>query len=140
MRKTQFLSPGFLQGRKFYWFVVFVYLQENIWHQMIMITLEAGYGGLQFQMIEIFIPIIEEITRAKELVIHHLGLDLNHLNIGLPRFKILKFSRFFMYFFIIFSLLMNLVSSFKNLSFQLLFNVRLKGVSLLPTYCIRQIL
>ena len=69
---------------------------------MIMITLETGYGGLQFQMIEIFIPIIEEITRAKELVVHHLGLDLNHLNIGLPRFKILKFSIFFKMIFYVF--------------------------------------
>ena len=55
-----------------------------------MITLETGYGRLQFQMIEIFIPIIEEITRAKKLVIHHLVLDLNHLDRGLQKFKILN--------------------------------------------------
>ena len=82
------------------------------------------------------------------------------------RFKIWKFSCFLkispsssmvLYFFVFCSIIMNLASlwtiwfglwkcvaakiaSFFLLSFQLLFNFRLKAVSLLPKYCIKQIL
>ena len=47
-----------------------------------MITLETTYRVLRSPVIEVFMPIVEQITRTKEFVIHHLVLDLNHLDRG----------------------------------------------------------
>ena len=40
----------------------------------------AAYRVLQLPMVEVFIPRVEQVTTAKEFIIHRLVLDLNHLD------------------------------------------------------------
>ena len=40
----------------------------------------ATYGVLQLPMVEVFIPRVDQVTTVKEFIIHHLVLDLNHLD------------------------------------------------------------
>ena len=40
----------------------------------------AAYSVLQLPMVEVSIPRAEQVTTVKEFVMHHLVLDLNHLD------------------------------------------------------------
>ena len=126
----------------------------------------AAYWVLQLPMVEAFIPRDEQVTTTKAFIIYPLVLDLNHLDRvceGLRSKNLLSFfkinlsSSMVLYFFVICSIRTNFASrwkiwfdfwkcvqakiaSFLLLSFRWLFNLRLKVVSLFPTYCIKQIL
>ena len=120
----------------------------------------AAYWVLQLPMGEVFILRVEQMTAAKEFIIHRLVLDLNHLDRVceglrsknlLAFFKINLSSSMVLYFFVICSIsrwkiwfnfwkcVQAKVTSFFLLSFRWLFYLRLKVVSLFPTYCMQKI-
>ena len=128
--------------------------------------LSVAYWVLQLLTVEVFIPSIEQMTTKKEFLKNRLVIDLNHLDRVWedlrPQnlFHFLKMnlsSSMVLYFFYICSIRINLpslwniwfdfwsglkanIASFILLSFRWLFNLRLKAISLLPTYCIKQVL
>ena len=82
----------------------------------------AAYWVLQLPIVEVFIPRVEQVTTAKEFIIHRLVLDLNHLDRvceglksknSLAFFNINLSSSMVLHFFIICSIRTNFASRWK---------------------------